>query len=101
MGKSDTNEPPRVETLGQYVKRIMSEKQLTLKEVEARSGRKIGDAYVAHIVRGAARNLSVDKLKALAVGLGEPEDTIFKVARGVPFDGAQDESIQKAKDWLM
>ena len=101
MSKDDKDEQSKVETLAEYVRRILGEKQLTLKEVEVRSGRKIGDAYVAHIVRGAARNLSVDKLKALAVGLGEPEEAVFKVARGVPFDGAQEESIQKGKDWLM
>ena len=86
MSESDKDEPPKVETLGQYVKRILGEKQLTLMEVQSRSGHKIGDAYVASVVRGRARNLSVAKLKALAVGLGEPEETVFKVARGVPLD---------------
>ena len=88
MSKSNMDEPPKVERLAEYVKRIMSEKQFTLREVEERSGHMIADAYIANIVRGIARNLSVDKLKALAVGLGEPEEAVFKVARGVPLDGA-------------
>ena len=87
MNKSDTDEQPKAETLGEYIKRIMGEKQLTMKKVENRSGHKIADAYIANIVKGIARNLSVDKLKALAVGLGEPEDTVFRVARGLPLDG--------------
>ena len=99
--KDDKPEQPKVETLAEYVRRIMVEKQLTMKKVENRSGHKIADAYIAHIVQGRASNLSVDKLKALAVGLGEPEETVFKVACGVPFDGAQEESIQKGNDWLM
>ena len=84
--KDNEPEQPKLETLAEYVKRILSEKQFTLREVEERSGHKIADAYIANIVRGIARNLSVDKLKALAVGLGEQEETVFKVAREVPLD---------------
>ncbi len=101
MKDDDKPEQPKLETLDQYVKRIMGEKQLTMREVQERSGHKIAGAYVARIMRGIARNLSVDKLKALAVGLGEPEETVFKVACRVPFDGAREESIQKGNDWLM
>ena len=50
--KDDKPEQPKLETLDQYVKRIMGEKQLTMSKVEERSGRKIADAYVANIVRG-------------------------------------------------
>jgi transcriptional regulator with XRE-family HTH domain len=95
MSKSDTNKQPKVETLGRYVRRVMGEKQFTMREVEKRSGHAIADAYVANIVRGIAVNPSVDKLKALAVGLGEPEEAVFKVARGVPLDGAQEESNER------
>jgi len=84
--KDNKPEEPKVETLAEYARRILSEKQFTLRDVEARSGHKIADAYVASIVKGTARNLSVDKLKALAVGLGEPEEAVFKVARGVPLE---------------
>lgn len=94
MSKSNTKGQPKVESLAEYVKRIMSEKQFTMREVEKRSGNAIADAYIAHIMRGIAVNISVDKLKALAVGLGEPEDAIFKVARGVPLEGAQEKSIE-------
>ena len=95
MNKKDKNEQPKVETLAQYVKRVMNEKQFTMMEVQKRSGHAIADAYVAHIVKGIAVNLTVDKLKALAVGLGEPEDAIFKVARGVALDGAREESNER------
>jgi Helix-turn-helix. len=86
MVKDRPDKRQGVETLSQYVKRILDEKHLTMTDVEERSERKIADAYVANIMNGLARNPSVDKLKALAVGLGEPEDDVFKVARGLPLD---------------
>jgi len=86
MVKDRPGNHPGVETLSQYVKRIMDEKHLTMVDVEERSEKRIADAYVANIMNGLARNPSVDKLKALAVGLGEPEDDVFKVARGLPLD---------------
>ena len=92
MIKGRSNKELEMETLGQYLKRIMSEKRLTMIDVQERSDRKITDAYIANIVKGIASNPSVDKLKALAVGLGEPEDTVFKVARGVPLDGTPEQN---------
>ena len=71
----------RADDLAMYVARILQEKRLSLHDVQVMSGRKITDAYVSSIVRGRARNLSVDKLKALARGLGVDEDEIFRVAR--------------------
>lgn len=77
------------ETLAEYVARIISEKNLKHHEVKDISGGEITDGYVRGIMSGKARNLSVDKLKALAQGLGVSEDEIFRVARGLPFDGEQ------------
>ncbi|MGA9768851.1 MAG: hypothetical protein WBV94_07420 [Blastocatellia bacterium] len=76
----------KIETLSQYVKRILIEKQFTHKSVEERSEKRITDAYVGSIINGSANNPSVDKLKALAIGLDEPEDDVFKVARGLPLN---------------
>ncbi|HSO75224.1 MAG TPA: helix-turn-helix domain-containing protein, partial [Blastocatellia bacterium] len=53
-----------------YVKRIMTQKGLTLRDIEMRSDAKITDGYVADILRGTAANPSAEKIKALAVGLG-------------------------------
>ncbi len=76
----------KIETLSQYVKRILEEKQLTHLNVEERSLKGITDAYIGSIVNGKAWNPSVSKLKALAVGIDEPEDDVFNVARGLPLD---------------
>src|ERR1041384_6457543 len=86
MANDRPDKPQKIEALSQYVRRILKEKQMTMKNVQERSEGGIADAYVGSIVNGVARNLSVDKLKALAIGLGEPEDDVFKAARGLPLD---------------
>jgi transcriptional regulator with XRE-family HTH domain len=69
--------------LGEYVKRVMKLKGLTQKDVQRMSGGRITDGYVASITTGRARNLSVDKLRALADGLGVDTDELFHVACGL------------------
>ena len=73
--------------LGEYVKRVMKLKGLTQKDVQRLSGRRITDGYVASITTGRATNLSVDKLIALADGLGVDADELFHVACGQQLDG--------------
>ncbi len=68
--------------LSEYVKRVMKLKGLTQKDVQKMSGRRITDGYVASITTGRAKNLSVDKLMALADGLGVDTDELFHVACG-------------------
>src|SRR5690242_17899640 len=79
--------------LSEYVKRVMKLKGLTQKDVQRLSGGKITDGYVASISIGRARNLSVDKLKALADGLGVQHDELFHVAGGVT------ERVQTTRDY--
>ena len=69
-------------TLGEYVKKVIKEKHLNAKEVERRSNKKITDSYVQNIINGTAKNLTIEKLQALAVGLAVDEEEIFKIARG-------------------
>jgi transcriptional regulator with XRE-family HTH domain len=68
--------------LGEYVKRVMKLKGLTQKDVQRLSGGKITDGYVASIAIGRASNPSVDKLKALADGLGVDVNELFHIAGG-------------------
>jgi len=60
----------------------MKLKGLTQKDVQQMSGGKITDGYVASITTARATNLSVDKLLALADGLGVDYDELFHVASG-------------------
>ncbi|HEX5736025.1 MAG TPA: helix-turn-helix domain-containing protein [Blastocatellia bacterium] len=70
--------------LSKYVRRVMKQKGLTQRDVELRSEGKITDGYVADILSGAAKNPSIEKLKALARGLGVDLHELFDVACGVP-----------------
>lgn len=80
----------RADGLAMYVARVLREKRRSLYDVQVMSGWKITGAYVSSIVRGRARNLSVDKLQALARGLGVDEDEIFRVARrGTDYDSGE------------
>jgi transcriptional regulator with XRE-family HTH domain len=75
-----------LEDLGQYVRRILEQKRLSFRDVQKRSGGRITQGYVGAIVSGRHANPSVEKLKALAQGLGEPEEDVFRVARGLSSD---------------
>jgi transcriptional regulator with XRE-family HTH domain len=74
----------RTEDLRQYVKRVMRRKNLTLRDIEMRSGGRITDGYVSGIIAGVAKNPSVDKIRALADGLGVEVAEVFHVACGLP-----------------
>ncbi len=82
MGKKRGGSKVGPESLSQYVKRVIEEKALTLHDVELLSGKRITDTYVSNILSGEASNPSIDKIQALARGLGvEPVD-LFKAAVG-------------------
>ena len=85
--------------LSEYVKRVMKLKGLTQKDVQRMSGGRITDGYVASITTGRAKNLSVDKLRALADGLGVDTDELFHVACGLR--GLDDGGVSNAPDSLM
>ena len=76
-----------LESLPEYVRRILNEKGLKPKDVEIRSSHKIDAAYVFKIIHGRSKYPSVIKLQGLAEGLGVDEDELFRVARGVPSKG--------------
>lgn len=75
MGKSN---------LSQLVKRIIKQKGLSLRDVQRGSGGEIANSYISRIMNGGVKNLSVDKLVALARGLGEDPHLLFTAAYGRP-----------------
>jgi transcriptional regulator with XRE-family HTH domain len=79
----------------------MKLKGLTQKDVQRMSGGRITDGYVASISIGRACNPSVDKLKALADGLGVDMDELFHVACGLPADTDDSGKSSYAPDPLM
>lgn len=70
--------------LGSYVSQMMEAAGLSARQVAERSGHRITAAYVTGIMKGSAANPSVEKLKALAQGLGVCRDELFNVACGGP-----------------
>jgi transcriptional regulator with XRE-family HTH domain len=87
---------PNVETLSQYVARIIKEKGLKQDEVGKLSGGKITDGYVRSILTERATNPSIQKLQALARGLGVSEEEIFRVARGLSAAGESDAEEERS-----
>jgi transcriptional regulator with XRE-family HTH domain len=59
------------ENLSQLVKRLVDEKHLSLGEVREKSGDRIARSYVSRIMTGNVENITLEKLLALARGLGE------------------------------
>jgi transcriptional regulator with XRE-family HTH domain len=74
--------------LRDYVREVASQKNLSDREIEKRSRKGITASYIGDIKNGQVDNPSVKKLQALARGLGVSEDEIFRVARGVPIEEA-------------
>jgi transcriptional regulator with XRE-family HTH domain len=75
---------PRGEGLGVFVARTVKQKNLRVREVEAKAGGKISNAYVSGIMSGNVKNLSLDKLVALANGLEVDVHELVDAALGPP-----------------
>lgn len=75
----DSSQP---EKLPDYIRRVRAEKGLSTADVEKKSGFTVTDGYVSHIENSRVKNVSPEKLRALAKGLGISEEEIFAVARG-------------------
>ena len=72
------------ESLADFVRRIRIDKNLSTGDVARRSLGEITDAYVSRIENGYVKNVSLEKLSALAKGLGIAEAAIIRVALGKP-----------------
>jgi transcriptional regulator with XRE-family HTH domain len=73
------------ESFGQFVTRILHEKRLSLSDVERRTQKAISDSYLSYIItQDKGVNLTLRKIKALALGLGVPEAMILEAASGIP-----------------
>ena len=86
--------------LAEFVKATRDKKNLSLKEVEKRSGGRISGGYVNLIENGqvVTAAVSVEKLKALAKGLGIAEDDLFRIARGMTVGPTKFEIFAEAFD---
>ncbi len=75
---------PNVISLPEYVAKVIKEKDLTYQDIEDRSGGVIHKSWPGKLISNQVEYPKIDTLKALAQGLGVSEDTLFRVARGLP-----------------
>ena len=73
-----------MESLSQYVSRIMKEKNLRPVDVARKSEGGIADSHVVNVTSGITTNLTLDRVKALALGLGVDPLELCTVALGIP-----------------
>jgi transcriptional regulator with XRE-family HTH domain len=84
--------PRNAAQLATFVRRTIKDKGLSPPQIAKRAGRtgyKITDEYVRMILNGAAKNLTIDKLQALAVGLDEPFESVLFAAAGIPENASE------------
>ena len=87
--------------LSHYVDRVMKEKHLSRREVKLRSGGEITDSYVSGIISASAKNLSVEKLKALARGLRVREMELIRVALGLSEERAAHQAVDQSHNLVL
>jgi transcriptional regulator with XRE-family HTH domain len=70
------------ETLGEYVKRMTQQKGLSLRELERRSGGRVTGSHLSKIVHGSSKNITVETVIGLALGLDVNPHEVFSIASG-------------------
>ena len=86
------------ESLGEFVRRIRKEKNLSCVDVSKRSARKgsrrISDSYINRLENDPKLRPTANRLKALADGLGVPAEELFARAIGFAPEGETPEEIE-------
>jgi transcriptional regulator with XRE-family HTH domain len=80
----------KAETPEQYLSGWMKEHKLSAVEIERRSGGAITDGYIGQLKRGEQKNLTVDKLIALARAMGDNPHNLLDVFMGEPVPQSTD-----------
>ena len=83
-----------MEKLRAYIREVMHQKNLRAIDIEAQSDGNITDSYISDILSGKTKNISVDKVNALAQGMGMSSIEVFKMASG---DNLQEENDEWSK----
>jgi hypothetical protein len=74
-----------MEGLIALIQEVMHQKNITAKDIEARSGGKITDSYISDIIHSRTKSIGVEKLNALAEGMGMSSMEVFRAASGPDF----------------
>lgn len=86
------------ETLSNYVKRIMQEKNLGVRDIErnsAKAGKKIAASHISKVATGVIANLTADKIVGLAMGLNVDPHELFAVISGQPIKEASSPDLRR------
>ncbi|HEX5736636.1 MAG TPA: helix-turn-helix transcriptional regulator [Blastocatellia bacterium] len=78
------NPQSEIDSLSAFVRRIMRQKRLSIRDIQTRAGGpdKIAASYISRIINAKVTNLSVDKLTVLAEGLDVDPFELFAAASG-------------------
>ena len=76
-----------------YVREVMDKKGLSEWQVEKRANRKIKDSYIKDILSGKTKSISVEKLNALAEGLGVDGVELYRIASGKDIPAPEEEAL--------
>lgn len=71
-----------MEKLRTFLERTMKERSLSKAQIERQSGGEITDSYLADILSGKTKYISVEKLQALALGLQMDSVELFRITTG-------------------
>jgi len=85
------------ESLGDFVRRIRTEKNLSCRDVSnqsARFGKRISGSYINRIENEPKLRPTADRLRALAHGLSVPAEELFALAIGYAPEGETPEEIE-------
>lgn len=72
------------EALSEFIRRVLRQKRLSLRDVERNSENAITGSYISKISKGKVRSMTVEKIDALAKGLGVDAFDVFAAAFGKP-----------------
>jgi hypothetical protein len=84
--------------LSEYVKRIMQEKNLGVRDVErnsAEAGMKIAASHISKVSTGVITNLTADKIVGLALGLKVDPQDLFAAISGHPVKEASSPQLKR------
>jgi transcriptional regulator with XRE-family HTH domain len=82
------------EDLSAYIIRICKEKNLTSQDIETnaeRMGRKVARSHISRLISGGSGNPTIESIRAIADGLGEPIEDVIKAA----FNIGKDQNIER------
>jgi transcriptional regulator with XRE-family HTH domain len=71
-----------MEKLRAFIEEVIEKEGITVAEIARRSGGEITDSYIFDIRSGKTKSVGVEKLNALARGLGVSNVDLFRIASG-------------------